>query len=1166
MWVEDEVCSILQQQLLLLLQLAKPRQITALKHLLTRTGDRNTNPLRKAPDKMPRNEAHESGEERQAPLSDPEIDEGEPEEEAAENDENYDYLQATRRLEGDELQAEEEGERLIDDQEDDGFVFGMKDDAREAAAFLAAGLDPDAEDLNLIDDEDLQLNEAAEARARRAAERHLRARDRLRQSGDKKDIWQKLFEDDEDEAAEMERLLQRVQERRRHLSRAAADGDVVNLRDLQQAKSLLADSNPRQVAFGPEHQQAVDTLFRCRDASSNHPVSLLSLTVSPFRYFLYHFSLSAFTSQSLISHQEGEDGQQQQQQQEETTGGAYYLDKIQQLILVSRQLTRGASWLTSGIFSLSPSNSSIGLNSIPHPLCRSAAAAEAAAIAADIAASSSSRYSSCSSSYSSSNSRNSSSYSNCSSSSSYSSCCSSNSSNNISYRSSSISSSSSSSRTPWLCTINSNSSKSSSSSTAHSLCLSLSLSLFVSFGVVTRRSSVLPRVRLVYLRCALCLHSVSDAPLQVVEGQKKEAPSQCPPGRPPRQRELLLTGETVDSAKPGDAVEVLGVYRTKLDVALNIKTGFPVLGTEILVNNITTKKEEMISELTDDDIREIKQLSRHPNIRERIIASIAPTLCASKQVKAAVAYALFGGVPKGRDIAAAAGTQQANPAAAAAAAAVAEDGKATAGQHVIRGDINVLLLGDPGLGKSQALQYVARTFPRSVLTTGKGASACGLTAGVRRDPYSGEWSLEGGALVLADEGICLIDEFDKMTEGDRVSIHEAMEQQSISISKAGIVTTLRARCSVIAAANPKFGRYIPSYTFKENVDLSDPILSRFDLICVLRDVPDADEDFSVADYVLGNHQLHHPNILSLHAEPQKRIAELESRLHATEAHEPINQQLLQKYILYARSHCHPILDPSLPSLSAKLSSFYAKLRKRAAASGGLPLTLRHVESLLRISEANAKMRLSPTVSLMDVEFAIAAVLSSFLSAQKFAVQQRLSKEFARYTALATGGWATLAALLRRLLQQRLQRATLRQREAEGDEETTTLYHQRQIEQARRADFHDFLKLASQHKFTAYQVESWMASNSFKAHFTVIEEDNCKVLVSNNWLRDIELLLLMRVQQQQQQQQQTLRSLLQQQQELLLLWDMQRNPLLLLQQRQQQLLMLQQQQLLLLPLC
>ncbi|KAL8273445.1 hypothetical protein Esti_002632 [Eimeria stiedai] len=998
-----------------------------------------THPTTSGTATMPRSEARHSGSERQAALSDPEIDEGEPEDEAVENDENYDYLQATRRLEGDELQAEEEGERLIDDQEDDGFVFGMKDDAREAAAFFAAGLDPDAEDLNLIDDEDLELNEAAEARARRAAERHLRARDRLRQAGDKKDIWQKLFEDDEDEAAEMERLLQRVQERRRHLSRAAAEGEVVNLRDLQQAKSLLADANPRQVTFGPEHQQAVDTLFR---------------------YFLYHFSLSVFTSQSLISHQEGEEGQQQQQQ-EETAGRAYYLDKIQQLILADkrslmvdvRHLLFVSEQLVNWI-ELHPTRALQVLNDV--------VTAEAAA--------------SCPSLYG--------------------------------------------SRLCQCLLFN--------WPYKHQLralrCSDLNTLVCVS-GVVTRRSSVLPRVRLVYLRCALCLHSVSDAPLQVVEGQKKvnlpkrcpncqgtrfsldrlkttytdvqrvtlqEAPSQCPAGRPPRQRELLLTGDTVDSAKPGDTVEVLGVYRTKLDVALNIKTGFPVLGTEILVNNITTKKEEMISELTEDDILDIKQLSKCPNIRERIIASIAPTLCASKQVKAAVAYALFGGVPKGRELAAAGGGQRADPAAAAAAAAAAGDGRATAGQHVIRGDINVLLLGDPGLGKSQALQYVARTFPRSVLTTGKGASACGLTAGVRRDPYSGEWSLEGGALVLADEGICLIDEFDKMTEGDRVSIHEAMEQQSVSISKAGIVTTLRARCSVIAAANPKFGRYIPSYTFKENVDLSDPILSRFDLICVLRDVPDADEDFSVADYVLGNHQLHHPNILSLHAEPQKRIAELESRLHATEAHEPINQQLLQKYILYARAHCHPILDPSLPSLSAKLSSFYAKLRKRAATSGGLPLTLRHVESLLRISEANAKMRLSPTVSLMDVEFAIAAVLSSFISSQKYAVQQRLSKEFARYTALATGGWATLAALLRRLLQQRLQRATLRQREAAGDEETTTLYRQRRIEQARRADFHEFLKLAGQHKFTAYQVESWMASNSFKAHFTVLEvrHDDC----------------------------------------------------------------------------
>ncbi|XP_026190494.1 DNA replication licensing factor mcm2 [Cyclospora cayetanensis] len=999
-----------------------------------------------------RSQPHESEEEEQARLSDPEFEDVPDDDDLPENDENYDYLQATRRLDADELQAEEEGERLIDDQGDDGFVFGMKDDEREAAAFLAAGLDADADDADLIHDEDLGLDERREARARRAAERHLRARDRLRQSGDRKDIWRRLLEEDEDEAAEMERLLQRVQQRRRHLTKTATDGEVVNLRDLQQAKNLLADSNPRQVPFGAEHQQAVDTLFsQC--FFTEHPYEGAARTADLV-------SVAAVADTFCIT-----------SRYQPITARALHAavcasaDKqslevdVRHLLFVSEQLVR---WLE-----LHPTPALQVLHDV--------VTAEAAAACPSLYGA---RMCQC-----------------------------------LLFN------------WPYKTQLRA------------LRCSDLNTLVCVS-GVVTRRSAVLPRMRLIYLKCALCLSNVSDAPLQVVEGQKKinlpkrcpncqasrfaldrlrtsytdvqrltlqESPSQCPPGRPPRQRELLLTGELVESAKPGETIEVLGVYRTKLDTALNVRAGFPVLRTEICANSIRTTKQEMIKELTDDDIKAIKELSRQPNVRERIIASIAPTLCASKQIKTALAYALFGGLPKGRDIpAAAAGGVGAHAQQQAAAAATQEEGKATAGQHVIRGDINVLLLGDPGLGKSQALQYVARTFPRSISTTGKGASACGLTAGVRRDPYSGEWSLEGGALVLADEGICLIDEFDKMSENDRVSIHEAMEQQSISISKAGIVTTLRARCSVIAAANPKFGRYIPSYTFKENVDLSDPILSRFDLICVLRDIPDADEDFSLADYVLSSHQLNHPNIMQLQQQPQRRIAQLEAALKASEAHEPINQELLQKYILYARAHCHPVLDCSLPALSAKLSSFYAKLRKRAAATGGLPLTLRHVESLLRISEANAKMRLSPTVSSLDVDFAISAVLSSFLSAQKFAVQQRLAKEFARYTALATGGWATLAALLRRLMQQRLQRAAalqpLQSQEADA-EAAEVLLEQRDIEKCRKVDLEEFLRLASQHKFTGYQVEQWIASNNFKAHFSLLEEGNCKLLVSNNWRRD-----------------------------------------------------------------
>jgi DNA replication licensing factor MCM2 len=194
------------------------------------------------------------------------------------------------------------------------------------------------------------------------------------------------------------------------------------------------------------------------------------------------------------------------------------------------------------------------------------------------------------------------------------------------------------------------------------------------------------------------------------------------------------------------------------------------------------------------------------------------------------------------------------------------ESKDVGGKHKIRGDINMLLLGDPGTAKSQFLKYIEKLYHRVVYTTGKGASAVGLTAGVHKDPITGEWTLEGGALVLADKGICLIDEFDKMNEQDRTSIHEAMEQQSISISKACIVTSLHARCSVIAAANPIGGVYKSNMNFNDNVDLTDPILSRFDLLTVIRDDATEEVDDALATFVLNSHMKSHPRVRLLEKE------------------------------------------------------------------------------------------------------------------------------------------------------------------------------------------------------------------------------------------------------------------------------------------------------------
>jgi DNA replication licensing factor MCM2 len=244
------------------------------------------------------------------------------------------------------------------------------------------------------------------------------------------------------------------------------------------------------------------------------------------------------------------------------------------------------------------------------------------------------------------------------------------------------------------------------------------------------------------------------------------------------------------------------------------------------------------------------------------------------------------------------------------------------------------------------LKFVEKTAHRAVFATGQGASAVGLTASVRRDPMTSEWTLEGGALVLADKGTCLIDEFDKMNDQDRTSIHEAMEQQTISISKAGIVTTLQARCAIVAAANPIGGRYNSTIPFSQNVELTEPILSRFDILCVVRDTVDPAEDERLAKFVVKSHGRAHATMNSSYGFSDKAKAtqntqdgeeSMDINDDAQARTGEIPQELLRKYILYARENCRPKLYQIDQDKVARL---FADMRRESMATGAYPITVR----------------------------------------------------------------------------------------------------------------------------------------------------------------------------------------------------------------------------------
>jgi len=400
----------------------------------------------------------------------------------------------------------------------------------------------------------------------------------------------------------------------------------------------------------------------------------------------------------------------------------------------------------------------------------------------------------------------------------------------------------------------------------------------------------------------------------------QERPEDLPPGQLPRTLHVKLIGsEIVDIARPGDHVSIVGIVRAVSPTLPRVgKLRAFVLHVE--ANSIEVLgKEPEIALPSPEEEEKIHTLAKDPWVHRKIMNSIAPSIYGYDHIKESIMYLLFGGVPKNLpDI-------------------------------TIRGEMNALLIGDPGTAKSQLLQYVARIAPRGLYTSGRGTTAAGLTAAVLREKGGG-MSLEAGALVLADKGIACIDEMDKMRPEDRVAIHEAMEQHTVSVAKGGIVATLNARTAILAAANPALGRYEPHRTVAENISLPVTILSRFDLIFVLRDVPNKEADDKMSEHILEMHK---------------------KGLSPTEP--PIPLDILRKYISYAKG-IKPVLTQDALQ---RLKDFYLAMRSASESEGSpVAITARQLESLVRIAEARARASLRKEVLSEDAEAAIAIMKRS----------------------------------------------------------------------------------------------------------------------------------------------------------------------------------------------